>query len=247
VPGFGTPFSFCAPADPRAGIIPAVPGRFRPILASLGVCFLAAGSAARGETASFRSPFAGTPLLAGTTVTVEWELPEAPDAQTREMELLLSLDGGRTFEIRVTGEIEPEETRISWRVPSLPSLHARLALRTGSGERDSETIRIMSEEFEIRQGADAAGEAFLRVDGERRTRDALVLPETEPVPQGSIQAHPELFARAAPEPAGAPPRTDPTEAPPATAGKALVFEAPPPSVSGAPVSPSRCTPLPLRE
>jgi len=50
-------------------------------------------------------------------------------AGAEERELVLSLDGGRSFPIRLTGEIGPGDGVVSWRVPALPAEHVVLALR----------------------------------------------------------------------------------------------------------------------
>lgn len=222
-------------------------GPLGPFLAALVAGLLACASASRGEIPAFRTPSAGVPLLSGTTVTVEWSPRADPADGIVEMELLLSLDGGRSFDLRVTGEIEPDSTHILWRVPELPARHARLALRTGNGSRDSERIRAVSEEFEIRRDPQAPPEPFFRLDGEWRTRDALDLPQSGPSPLGTIGPERAFFAGDAPEPAGTAPRTDPLEAlRPASRGAAVSAGEPTPA-RFIPSAVPRLAPLPLRE
>jgi len=84
---------------------------------------LLAGSAAaaplRGPAAVDRIPTGRVEVLALGPAT----------AGAEERELVLSLDGGRSFPIRLTGEIGPGDGVVSWRVPALPAEHVVLALR----------------------------------------------------------------------------------------------------------------------
>jgi hypothetical protein len=104
---------------------------------------------------------------------VEASWSSKPGKLFDEGELVLSLDGGRTFSVRVSAEIEPGETRVEWRVPDLVAAHARLALRFGrEGDAETERIELVSAEFAI--VADAApDERLFRVGSEWRTREAL--------------------------------------------------------------------------
>ncbi len=95
--------------------------------------------------------------------------PAVPGVEERE--LILSLDGGRTYPLRLTGEVGPEARRLSWRVPALPTTHAVLALREG-GEDVEETIVTRSDEFTILVSrSDPAEEVRLHA-GEWWTREA---------------------------------------------------------------------------
>lgn len=133
---------------------------------------------------------------------MRWELTLQGGPDFDEMELLLSLDGGRTFPLRVTREIAPETTRVAWRVPAFAAEHARLALRTGSeGGAGSETVRLVSEEFTILPASASPLEELFRVGTEWRTRDALAQPTGTVLPSPeSLEPHPERISRA---PAGA--------------------------------------------
>jgi hypothetical protein len=110
---------------------------------------------------------------AGSTVGVSWGLEdEGPEFD--EMELVLSLDGGRTFPVRVTGRIDPGVRAVLWTVPSLPTLHARLALRVGEDEpAEEERLAGLSAEFAIAASPGIPLEQTFRVAGEERTREAL--------------------------------------------------------------------------
>jgi hypothetical protein len=63
------------------------------------------------------------------------ELP----AGVEEMEVLLSLDDGRTWAVRVSPELDARERRFRWRVPNLPAAHARLRMRLGDARAEIET------------------------------------------------------------------------------------------------------------
>jgi hypothetical protein len=107
----------------------------------------------------------------GQIMTVAW--PALADKDVDEMELVLSLDGGRTWPIRITGDLSPEATCTSFRVPSLPADEAVIALRAGrEGERESEEILAESATFLIRVPALAVGENLRQIRGEWRTVEA---------------------------------------------------------------------------
>jgi hypothetical protein len=239
-------FFFLAPAEPSAAIIAAVrkaAGRYVPALAA----GLLAAAGARAEPTAFGSPAGGATLLAGTTVTVEWSLDPGATEHVGEMELVLSLDGGRMFSVRVTEELEPDVTRIDWSVPSLPTAHARLALRTGAGSAESETIRLVSEEFEIVEDGLDPEESILRMCGEWRTRDSLVLSESKLPPRRTIDAEPTLSSGNDPSPIGASPRVEPLEAQKPNARRIAGSTASTSRLAGASTRPIRLAPLPLRE
>jgi hypothetical protein len=157
-------------------------------------------SAAEGATAEFLSPSAGDRLPAGATVSIVWTLNRSSLEGKDEMELVLSLDDGASFPIRVTGRIEVEARSGSWRVPALPTRHARIALRAGDDEeRDSESLLLVSDRFSIDDPAPARPEELYAVGEEIRTREAL---EGAPVRDsgGDIQpSRTEDLCRAGPE------------------------------------------------
>ena len=87
------------------------------------------------------------------------------------MELVLSLDGGETFPLRLTGELQRGTRRVAWRVPALPTERAALALRTGDEDGD-ERIVLVSGTFAIVGDPSAAPEDIRYAEGEWRTREA---------------------------------------------------------------------------
>jgi hypothetical protein len=161
---------------------------------------LSAAALAEGAAPAFppsSAPFpigiaSSAPVLEpGASVLVSWPAG-AVGTRFDEMELLLSVDGGRTFPVRVTRRIAPSEIGFSWTVPSLPAARARLALRVGvDEEEEAETIVGLSDEFAI--APSAHGEELFRVGGEERTRDALE-DSPAPRPESSLDGAPSLFA-----------------------------------------------------
>jgi len=129
----------------------------------------------------FSFPAAGERIEAGAQHDVTWTL-ESPAALRPfdEMELMLSLDGGATYPLRVTGSIDPVDRHRAWRVPALPTEHARLILRAGDDEAPgSERVVLVSDEFVIASPPSLPLEELFDVRGEWRTREAL---EAAPLP-----------------------------------------------------------------
>lgn len=83
------------------------------------------------------SPADGAELIAGSEAVVEWEdagLPSLSD----EWEAFLSVDGGRTWPLRVTPHLDISIRRFTFRVPALPTRDARLLLRFGDERTELE-------------------------------------------------------------------------------------------------------------
>ncbi len=141
-------------------------GRWRTGLAVL--VSLAAALAARGEVSSpFLSPGRGESLAPGSIVEVRWASACASASATGdsadEAEVVLSLDGGLTFPIRVSNELHPCATSYLWRVPALATGRARLALRTGSeGLGRTERLRAVSGDFRILSDVDGRVQELYR-------------------------------------------------------------------------------------
>jgi len=151
----------------------------------VSVVFLSA-AALRAETGGFAVPAAGARLVPESRVEAVWSRGVASESAD-ESELVLSLDGGRTFPFRVSAEIEPGQTRVEWRVPDLPSAHARLALRVGrDDDSESETLEVLSEEFAILADPAAPPERLFRFGGEWRSREALALPASRSAPLATL-------------------------------------------------------------
>lgn len=140
---------------------------------------LALAPAAWAASPPFSVPSAGESLTPGSVVELRWRsvCDAGRNRAVDEAELVLSLDGGRTFPIRVTPELSPCATRFVWTVPSLPAAHARLAMRAGADENDAtETVRIVSADFRILPDPDG------RVERLRRHAAEWWTPSRPPVP-----------------------------------------------------------------
>jgi len=137
-----------------------------PILPALVALFVA--------SAAFSEPrLSATPrvLFGGSTVDVRWSGLCERRSQSNEAELLLSLDGGLTFPIRVSPELSPCASSFRWSVPSLPTPHGRLALRIGfDGEAARERLELVGDEFTILASEE---ETLIRAGTEWWTRQAL--------------------------------------------------------------------------
>jgi hypothetical protein len=53
---------------------------------------------------------------------------DVPDP-SKELELLLSLDDGDRFPVRLTDELRPGTRSFTWQVPNLPAARARILVR----------------------------------------------------------------------------------------------------------------------
>ena len=111
----------------------------RLILTLLAVTFaltpqsLTTASAARKKEyrAKLVSPKAGTVLMPGQVVRIEWTavFPDV-DLTMCETEILLSIDGGTTFTF-ITSQRDPTVQHFNWTVPKTPTLMAVLDIRFG--------------------------------------------------------------------------------------------------------------------
>lgn len=164
----------------------------------LGLCLGLVLSATRARAALSFGPAASSWIRAGS---VETALLEVAAAGVEERELILSLDGGRTFPLRLTAEIGPLTRSASWRVPAFPTEHAVLALREG-GDGSGEEIVAVSAEFTILPGPGLPAEELRFRDGEWKTREADAGGSGFPTPSmgeacpercGPLNAHSDAF------------------------------------------------------
>jgi len=130
-------------------------------------------------------------VRAGQVVEIRWD-PLPPGAP--EMELLLSVDGGRHYPIRITAEMSGLETRYHWKVPNLTVREARIRLRA-----NLETIETESEpgrEFSIVGDPDQPAELEQVAEGDwwegldEIDGDAAGLCSGKPAFHASATAHP---------------------------------------------------------
>jgi len=101
------------------------------------------------------APRAGAELTAGALAAVAWEDPP-PDAE--EWEAFLSLDGGRTYPVRITPHLDLSIRRFTFQVPAFPTRDARILLRFGDERREVEVET--PQRFAILPGAFQAEETL---------------------------------------------------------------------------------------
>jgi hypothetical protein len=156
-----------------------VSGTAVPLAAVVGLALTGAGAAAAArphvevrpgeELARVVAPAPGADLVAGESAWIEWR-PEpglARHPEVEEWEAFLSLDGGRTFTVRLTPHLDLGRSRAAFTVPPLPSGDVRLLLRFGDERVEWEQpvpgrFRIVpgaSPHPVLRRRAPAAGEA----------------------------------------------------------------------------------------
>lgn len=106
---------------------------------------LAGPALAAGGWGEISSPAPGTVVHAGEWAEVAWS---ALPGSVEEFEILLSLDDGASFTIRLTEQLDPGIGTYRWLVPNFPSARARLQLRVGIDHHEIEGP--LGEPFEIR-------------------------------------------------------------------------------------------------
>jgi hypothetical protein len=131
------------------GMMNGLPRRLRRILLSGSTALLAIGlgvpPASATPTAAtpavpvrLLAPGEGTVLRAGSTATLDWAPlgSLARQGEWEEWEAFLSLDGGATYTVRLTPHLDRRLSRITFRVPDLPTPNGRLLLRVGDEQRE---------------------------------------------------------------------------------------------------------------
>jgi hypothetical protein len=143
----------------------------RPAAASCFAGLLACAGASAQE--AFRFPASGTSFASGAKAEASWNAP-CDRAAADEAELVLSLDDGITFPIRLTEEMPPCASTHRWRVPNVESSHARLGVRRGrEGRGGEERIVLVSARFTIVSGVRSSGAGLTRGAAEWWTDQAL--------------------------------------------------------------------------
>ncbi|MFP5286871.1 MAG: hypothetical protein ACLGI9_14110 [Thermoanaerobaculia bacterium] len=109
------------------------------------------------------SPSPGARLVGGTTAEIEWLPLESFDRMeaVEEWEAFLSFDGGASYPFRITPHLDQELRRISWQVPDIPTLDARILLRFG--DERQETALELPQRFSIAAASGPAG-VFMPVE-----------------------------------------------------------------------------------
>jgi hypothetical protein len=121
------------PAAPRLGLV------------TLAVVFIALAWFCRPQLACAEpecKPEAGPRLLlpgdeavsAGRIIDLAWTEADS----VAELEILLSSDGGRTYTVCVSPELDPRSRHFHWRIPDLVTSDLRLRIRFNRGGREIE-------------------------------------------------------------------------------------------------------------
>ncbi len=140
---------------------------------TMSIGTLAAMVCAVGTAEAFRFPRAGASFGAGTAVEAAWDAP-CDLGREDEGELVLSVDDGATFPIRLTGEMPACISGHVWRVPDVATSRARLGLRRGrDGEPGEERVVLVSARFAIVGGAASVGAGLTRGAAEWWSHAAL--------------------------------------------------------------------------
>jgi hypothetical protein len=97
---------------------------------------------------------AGNVVFAGDLVELTFVFPAGvrPD----EWEAFLSLDGGESYPVRLTEERTPESTRLTARIPNLPTKAARILVRAGGEDEEGDRFEMdlaVSDCFQIAASA----------------------------------------------------------------------------------------------
>lgn len=154
-----------------------------------GLALLALSAVAEARPVVVASPGQGRPLEAGSIVNVSWSrLP----AGVEEVELLLSLDGGRRVEVRLTEQFSPAGRFYSWRVPNITARRASLVLRMGIDGREVESAP--SAPFEILPDASRPGPSVELRDRELWLAEGTAVEESDPLPAANLDSRPEEWA-----------------------------------------------------
>jgi len=107
----------------------------RRLLLALALTACAASAAA---DVTLLAPRAGERLEGGSDATVAWNASMLP-AHADEWEAFLSIDGGRTYAVRITPHLDRALRTFTFRVPNVASSDVRLLLRVGD---ESDETRI---------------------------------------------------------------------------------------------------------
>jgi len=94
--------------------------------------FVNTSNAAEGYSARLITPMAGQVVYTGQKIRVEWRSILPPiNLGACEMEVWLSLDGGRTFTMLISPWMDPKAQYFYWTVPNIPTKQAVMDIRFG--------------------------------------------------------------------------------------------------------------------
>jgi hypothetical protein len=87
---------------------------------------------------SATAPADGTELAGGSHATIAWSADAPLPAAIEEWEAFLSVDGGRYYAMRITPHLDRDIRQFTFSVPNVTSHDARILLRFGDEERETE-------------------------------------------------------------------------------------------------------------
>ena len=108
----------------------------------------AAGASQEKFTIRLLAPSAQTEVDAGSTQILAWQ-NDGTLRNVEEWEAFLSVDGGRTYPIRITPHLDASIHAFPWSVPLLPGADVSILLRLGD-EREEHAI-VFPERLRIRK------------------------------------------------------------------------------------------------
>jgi hypothetical protein len=115
----------------------------------------AANAAERAFGVHLVEPAEHVEVLAGSTVPIVWEAGNVP-AGIEEWEAFVSIDGGKTYPVRITPHLDAGIHRFNWIVPSLPGADLSILLRFGDEQEEVEFPFARR----VRIGGTITGETF---------------------------------------------------------------------------------------
>jgi hypothetical protein len=113
-------------------------GRFR-LLFLAGLFLLPVMARAAAPPVRLVAPRTGDMLAAGSAAEIEWAPLSSFQklSKAEEWEAFLSLDGGKTYPVRITPHLDQDLRRVRFQVPPVPTADARLLLRFGDERRET--------------------------------------------------------------------------------------------------------------
>ena len=103
----------------------------------IAVAMFAIASFAQASSLQLVAPAAGTTLRGGSFVELRWSSDELP-AVAEEWEAFLSVDGGKYYAFRVTPHLDIDLQRFTFLVPNVDAADARILIRAGDEEHETE-------------------------------------------------------------------------------------------------------------
>lgn len=102
---------------------------------------------ASGASMALAEPRAGAVLAAGAAARLAWEPLDAfaELGEVDEWEAFLSVDGGATYPLRITPQLDLDLRGVLWRVPDLESDDARILFHFGGRDAGGERFEVAVE------------------------------------------------------------------------------------------------------